>query len=739
MKKKFLLRYFFVLFIIAQKTILTSFSQNLTKYVNPFIGTDFTGHTYPGATTPFGMVQVGPDNGTDGWKFCSGYHTDSKSIMGFSHTHLSGTGVSEMGDILFMPVIGDVELKVGDKSESYKSSFSNDSEIASPGYYKVFLQDYDITAEMTATLRAAMHRYTYPEHTKAGVVIDLEHGIGDKTTESYLRVIDSQTIVGMRRSSGFIRDHRYYFCARFSKPFSKVVSLEDEILSNEKYILGKNTKFLLQFSTTDKEAVIIKVGLSTAHEKGAIKNLDKEIPGWIFEEVKLEAENTWNSYLGRIEIESFNESQKISFYTSLYHTLLMPNLVSDLDGSYSGWDHKLHKSEDGNMYTNFSLWDTYRALHPFLSIMYPENNSHFVKSMLERHKQVGLLPTNEYGMCETWCMIGNHAVPVIVDAFLKGNKSFDAELAYNAVKHAQTHDHNKSDWTNYNRYGYFPFDKSSVESVSRTLESVYDDYCVAMMAKALNKNEDYNSFMKRASNYKNIYHPGSMLVRGRNSKGEWRTPFDPFALTSEAGGGDFTEGNAWQWTWHVQHDVDGLIDLFGTKDKFVQKLDTFFATNVTDLPGQGLVPDVTGLIGGYSQGNEPSHHVAYLYTLADRPDRTAEIVREVFDRFYLAKRDGLCGNDDCGQMSAWYLFSAMGFYPIDPVSGEYVLGAPQAHRISLKLPNGTFTMRANKLSVKNKYVETVRLNGKKTNLKTLKYNDIKNGGLLEFDMTNRAL
>lgn len=739
MKKKFLLRYFFVLFIIAQKTILTSFSQNLTKYVNPFIGTDFTGHTYPGATTPFGMVQVGPDNGTDGWKFCSGYHTDSKSIMGFSHTHLSGTGVSEMGDILFMPVIGDVELKVGDKSESYKSSFSNDSEIASPGYYKVFLQDYDITAEMTATLRAAMHRYTYPEHTKAGVVIDLEHGIGDKTTESYLRVIDSQTIVGMRRSSGFIRDHRYYFCARFSKPFSKVVSLEDEILSNEKYILGKNTKFLLQFSTTDKEAVIIKVGLSTAHEKGAIKNLDKEIPGWIFEEVKLEAENTWNSYLGRIEIESFNESQKISFYTSLYHTLLMPNLVSDLDGSYSGWDHKLHKSEDGNMYTNFSLWDTYRALHPFLSIMYPENNSHFVKSMLERHKQVGLLPTNEYGMCETWCMIGNHAVPVIVDAFLKGNKSFDVELAYNAVKHAQTHDHNKSDWTNYNRYGYFPFDKSSVESVSRTLESVYDDYCVAMMAKALNKNEDYNSFMKRASNYKNIYHPGSMLVRGRNSKGEWRTPFDPFALTSEAGGGDFTEGNAWQWTWHVQHDVDGLIDLFGTKDKFVQKLDTFFATNVTDLPGQDLVPDVTGLIGGYSQGNEPSHHVAYLYTLADRPDRTAEIVREVFDRFYLAKRDGLCGNDDCGQMSAWYLFSAMGFYPIDPVSGEYVLGAPQAHRISLKLPNGTFTMRANKLSVKNKYVETVRLNGKKTNLKTLKYNDIKNGGLLEFDMTNRAL
>lgn len=729
-----------VLFVILFFFSHSSYSQNLINYVNPFIGTDFTGHTYPGATTPFGMVQVGPDNGTDGWKFCSGYHTDSKFIMGFSHTHLSGTGASEMGDILFMPVIGDVELKVGDESKSYRSSFSNESEIATPGYYKVLLQDYDITAEVTSTPRAAMHRYTYPEHSESGIVIDLEHGIGDETTESYLRAIDSQTIVGMRRSSGFIRDHRYYFCARFSKPFSKVVSLEDGILSNEKYVSGKNTKFLIQFPTTDKEAVIIKVGLSTAHEKGAIKNLDKEIPGWIFDDVKLEAENTWNSYLGRIEIDSFNENQKISFYTSLYHALLMPNLVSDWDGSYSGWDHKLHRSTDGNMYTNFSLWDTYRALHPFLNIMYPENNSHFVKSMLERHKQVGLLPTNEYGMCETWCMIGNHAVPVIVDAFLKGDKSFDVEFAYSAIKHAQTYDHNKSDWTNYNQYGYFPFDKSSVESVSRTLEACYDDYCMAMMAKALNKNEDYNFFMNRASYYKNIYHPGSMLVRGRNSKGEWRIPFNPFALTSEAGGGDFTEGNAWQWTWHVQHDVDGLIGLFGTKDKFVQKLDTLFNTNFSDLPGHDLVPDVTGLIGVYSQGNEPSHHVAYLYTLADRPDRTAEIVREVFDRFYLAKRDGLCGNDDCGQMSAWYLFSAMGFYPIDPISGEYVLGAPQAHRISLKLPNGvTFTMKANKLSAKNKYVKSVRLNGKEINLKTLQYNDIKNGGLLEFDMTNRAL
>lgn len=730
-------------FFIQSNCVWDLFAQNVLSYVDPFIGTAYTGHTYPGATTPFGMVQVGPDNGTDGWKFCSGYHTDSRSIIGFSHTHLSGTGASEMGDILFMPVVGDVPFHAGEAdnpADGYRSSFSNESEVASPGYYKVILDDYNITAEVTATPRVGVHRYTYPESDKSGVIIDLEHGIGDHTTESYLRVVDSQTIVGMRRSSGFISDHRYYFCARFSKPFSRLRSLEDGRISDERHVSGKTTKLLVQFSTGNQENINIKVGLSTANEKGAMKNLDREVPGWDFDEVKSQTEELWNSYLGRIEMDALNEGQKISFYTSLYHALLMPNLVTDTDGSYSGWDHKLRRSDMGDMYTNFSLWDTYRALHPFLNLMYPEENSRFVRSMLERHRQTGLLPTNEYGMCETWCMIGNHAVPVIVDAFLKGDTSLNLELAYSAIRHALTVDHNKADWTNYDRYGYFPFDKSSVESVSRTLESGYDDYCAALMAKALGKDDDYAFFMKRANYYKNIYNPESMLVRGRDSSGNWRTPFNPFALTSEAGGGDFTEGNAWQWTWHVQHDVGGLIDLFGSKEAFVRKLDTLFHTDMGNLPGHELVPDVTGLIGVYSHGNEPSHHIAYLYNLAGRPDRTAEIVREVFDRFYLAKRDGLCGNDDCGQMSAWYMFSAMGFYPVDPISGKYVFGAPQAHRITLKLPNGrTFTMKANRLSEKNKYVKSVQLNGKEISLDTLGYEDIKNGGLLEFQMTNRVL
>ncbi len=711
-------------------------------YVDPFIGTAYTGHTYPGATTPFGMVQVGPDNGIKGWEFCSGYHNDSKTIMGFSHTHLSGTGAAEMGDILFMPVTGDVPFLPGseeDPSSGYRSAFSHESEQASPGYYRVRLDDHDILAEMTATPRVGFHRYTYPAGEKSGIMIDLGHGIGDQTTESYIRVVDPQTIVGMSRSGGFIRDHRYYFCARFSKPFNQVVSYQDSVVGGKQQVSGKITKLLFQFSTTDQEAVKVKVGLSTAGEQGAVTNLDTEVPGWDFDAVHRQTQELWNTYLKRIEVKTMDEGQRISFYTSLYHALLMPNLVTDVDGNYSGWDHQIHKSTAGDLYTNFSLWDTYRALHPFLNLMYPEENSRFVRSLLERHRQTGLLVTNEYGMCETWCMIGNHAIPVIADAYLKGDSTIDPELAYQAIRHAQTFEHNKADWSNYDRYGYFPFDLSAGESVSRTMESGYDDYCVAQMAKALNKTEDEQFFMKRAGFYKNIYDPKRMLVRGRDSKGNWRTPFNSHALTSESEGGDYTEGNAWQWTWHVQHDAPGLIGLFGSKEAFVQKLDSLFFIKIDELPGHVAVPDVTGLIGLYAHGNEPSHHIAYLYTLAGRPDKTAEIVRNVFDQFYLPKRDGLCGNDDCGQMSAWYLFSAMGFYPVNPVSGTYVIGAPQVHEMTLHLPNGkTFKMKALNLSGANRYIRSVKLNGKPLDTFSISYDEIKNGGELVFEMTDQV-
>lgn len=715
----------------------------LTDFVNPLIGTTFTGHTYPGATTPFAMVQLSPDNGILGWKFCSGYHMDSHSILGFSHTHLSGTGASDMGDILFMPVVGEVPFITGSEEnpdEGFRSRFSNDSEIARPGYYRVYLDDYKVNVELTASPRVGVHRYTFPQSEDAGVMIDLEHGLADKPIESFIKVEDAQTIVGMRRSTGFVKDHVYYFCAKFSKPIEGVESYKDGELSDATDISGVATKMRVKFTTAQDEKVTVKVALSTASTEGAAKNLEAEVAAKDFDIVYSEADALWNSYLSRVEIEPRNEDQRVSFYTSLYHSLLMPNMVTDLDGSYSGWDHQLHVSEAGDMYTNFSLWDTYRAQHPFLELVYPECNSHFVRSLLERFRQTGLLVTNEYGMCETWCMIGNHAVPVIADAFLKGDKSFDAQEAYEAVKTSMTMDHNKSEWTEYNRYGYFPYDVTSVESVSRTMEACYDDYCIALMAKALGKDEDYDFFIKRAENFKNLYSEQDGLVRGLSSKGTWHSPFNPFALTSEAGGGDFTEGNAWQWTWHVQHDPQGLFDMLGGKERFVEKLDTLFTMDFESLPGHDLVPDVTGMVGLYSQGNEPSHHIAYLYNLAGRGDRTAEIIRTIFDQYYKAKRDGLCGNDDCGQMSAWYMFSAMGFYPVDPVGGSYVVGAPQMPKVTVHLPSGKdFTVTAGGLSDTNKYIGTMLLNGSEKEPLTISYDEIRDGGTLDFTMTDKAI
>ncbi|MDR2763853.1 MAG: GH92 family glycosyl hydrolase [Tannerella sp.] len=715
--------------------------ESLTGHVNPFIGTAYVGHTHPSASLPFSMVQVGPDTGTKGWEHCSGYYDADRSVMGFSHTHLSGTGASEMGDILVMPVTGDIRFDAGTEDSpdaGYRSRFQQANEVAQAGYYKTFLDDYGITAEMTLTPRVGFHRYRFPASKQAGILFDMEHGIGDETYESFIQAVNDSTVAGVRKSRGFTRDHSYYFAARFSKPFEKTTVWNDGAVSESRTVEGKSTKMHLAFRTSDGETILLKVALSTTGVEGALKNLTTELPAWDFEEVRQQADATWNTYLAKITIDPLNADQLTAFYTSMYHALLMPNPVTDVDGKYCGWDGQLHQSGNGDMFTNFSLWDTYRTLHPFLSLMFPRENSQFVKSMLERHKQTGLLPTNEYGLCETWCMIGNHAIPVIVDAYLKGDRSFDPEMAYEAVKHAQTAEHRKADWSNYDAYGYFPFDLGEVESVSRTLESGYDDYCVALMAKALGKEDDYAFFLNRAGFYKNLYDPSVMLVRGRDSKGNWRTPFHSFALTSESEGGDYTEGNAWQWTWHIQHDIPGLIALFGSKEAFVTKLDSLFFINPDELPGIVAVPDVTGLIGLYAHGNEPSHHIAYIYTYADRPDKTAEIIREVFDKFYLPTRDGLCGNDDCGQMSAWYLFSGMGFYPVNPVAGEYVLGAPQIKQVTLELPNGNlFTVKANNLSQANKYVQAIRLNGQPVTEKTIQYDDIKNGGLLEFDMTDK--
>ena len=700
-----------------------------TKYVDPFIGTAYTGHTYPAATTPFGMVQVGPDNGTKGWEFCSGYHDSSRSIIGFSHTHLNGTGCPDMGDIMLMPLVDCDKWDAGtdeDTSTGYRSRFSTSSEEASPDYYKVFLEDYGITAEMTATPRVGFHRYTFPQSDRASILIDLEHGMDKKTTSAYLRVVDDRTIVGMRRSSGFVEDHWYYFQASFSKPFT-----------DAEFCPGKeDRKVRLHYKTKEGEKLLAKVSLSTVSEEGAVANMAAELPGWNFDRTRRTGAGIWNEMLSRMEISDPDEDKLTSAYTSLYHALLMPNLVTDVDGSYTGWDHQTHKNAPGeDMYTNFSLWDTYRAEHSLLNILYPEINTRLVRSLVEKYAQTGLLVTNEYGICETWCMIGNHAVPVIADALLKG-LPIDADLSYEAVRTSLTTSHNKSGWEILDSLGYYPVGFCK-ESVSRTLEHCYDDWCAAKMAQKIGKAEDFEFFSLRAANYKNLFDPGTLFMRAKDDRGQWVSPFDPREVSH--GGvnkGPYTEGNAWQYTWHVQHDPEGLIALFGGKEKFVERLSMVFnESSVVTIDDK--IPDVTGLIGQYAHGNEPSHHVAYLFTLAGRPDITAEIVRKVFDRFYMAKRDGLCGNDDCGQMSSWYLFSGMGFYPVDPISGEYVFGAPQFERTALHLPGGkTFTIEAEGLSGERKYITGISLNGEEHQCTSISYDSIMAGGTLSYRMSD---
>ncbi len=741
MEIQFISRFFLIIAHFALVSVvgcLPSNEKDLTLYVDPFIGTAYVGHTHPAAQLPFGMVQVGPDTGTDKWEHCSGYYAGDSSIIGFSHTHLSGTGCPDIGDIMFMPLTGDIKFSRGDEnntSTGYRSRFSHDSEVAHPGYYKVVLEDYNIKVELTSTERTGFHRYTYPQSDAAGIIIDMSHGIGDTTVESGLYLLNDTIVAGKRRSTGFVNDHTWYFYAVLSKPVEQVVSYADSLISGATDVQGVNTKFFLRFRTAKDEQVMVKAALSTVSIEGARRNLEMETKGLEFDKVRAEAFATWNDYLHRIEVNTRDEGQQISFYTALYHTLVMPNIITDTDGTYALPDGTVIKDE-GERYTNFSLWDTYRATHPFYVLMFPDKNVGFVKSMLDLYKQRGVLCTNEYGQNETWCMIGNHAVPVVADAYLKGTITENKDLAAESVFKSLTTSHPKSDWEMYDKYGYYPFDLQPVESVSRTLEHCYDDYCASLMAKFVNDSEEEVFFRNRSDNFKNLFDPSVKLMRGKDSNGNWRVPFDSFLLShASTSGGDYTEGNAWQYTWHIQHDVPALVELMGGKDYFETKLDSLFFLDVRSLGG-GFHGDVTGMIGQYAHGNEPSHHIAYLYNYTDSPHKTQEIIRQIFDRFYLPGRDGLSGNDDCGQMSAWYIFSAMGFYPVDPVSGEYLIGAPQVHEMKLYLPNGKiFEMKAHNLSDANRYVKSVNLNGNSLKSFKITYDEIKNGGILEFDMT----
>ncbi len=733
MKKLFF--YSLVLAIIwsctPQKKAEVQVENDYCKYVNPFIGNADNGHTFPGATIPFGFIQVSPETGNDSWRYCSGYNYEDKTILGFAQNHLNGTGCSDLGDVLMLPFSGET------LPENLRAQINKSTEKASPGYYYVQLPEYKVDVELTATQRTAFHKYTFNEGKPANIFLDMQSGVvwGPDALKKHvlaaeMNMPDKLTITGHQEVTNWVRRH-YYYVIKFDKPYT--IKEELPLTKDE-----KAKRLVLTFDLKAGESVQAKVSISSVSIDGAMKSMEVENPDWNFAGIQEKAHLLWNELLSKAQITG-TDDQKKAFYTSMYHLFIQPNNITDTDGSYRGANDSVFTSESGSYYSTLSIWDTYRAAHPLYTIIAPEKVDGMIQTFLAHQKVQGFLPIWALWGKENYCMIGNHAVPVIVDAYLKGFKGFDPEEAYQAIKTSLTVSHRNSDWETYMKYGYYPFDIVKTESVSRTLESVYDDYCAAQMAKALGKTEDYEYFSKRAEFYKNMFDPETKLMRGRDSKGNWRTPFNPFRLAHDSSvGGDFTEGNSWQYTWHVQHDPQGLIELMGGKDAFAQKLDSLFFLN-PDTSLTGFVSDVSGLIGQYAHGNEPSHHVAYLYNFASRPWKTQELIREVFDRFYLNKPDGLCGNDDCGQMSAWYIFSAMGFYPVNPVGGEYVIGAPQIEKISLSLPGGkTFTMEAKGLSKENKYVKSVTLNGQSIENYIIHHKDIMNGGHLIFTMTDKA-
>lgn len=700
-----------------------------TQYVDPFIGAADNGHTFPGACRPFGMIQTSPVTGAVGWRYCSEYMYADSIIWGFTQTHLNGTGCMDLGDILVMPFTGERHRTW----DAYRSSFSKTSENATPGYYTVTLDQAKVKAELTATTHAALHRYTYEQADSASILIDLQHGPAWNEKQYHSQVNSCEvnwendsTLTGHVNNKVWV-DQDYYFVMQFSHPV--IDHFELPMAETEK---GK--RLIASFNIQSGEEVLMKVALSTTGVEGAKANMAAEVPGWDFEGIRTAAKADWNSYLSRIEVEGTDE-EKTNFYTSFYHALIQPNEISDVDGRYRNAADSVVNATGGKFYSTFSLWDTYRAAHPFYTLMVPERVDGFINSLVDQAEVQGYLPIWGLWGKENFCMVANHGVSVVAEAYAKGFRGFDAERAFNAIKQTQTVSHPlKSNWENYMKYGYFPTDLTEAESVSSTLESVYDDYAVADMAKRMGKTEDAAYFARRADFYKNLFDSSTQFMRPKKSDGTWKSPFNPSQIGhAESVGGDYTEGNAWQYTWHVQHDVPGLIALFGGEEPFLNKLDSLFTLKLETTQA-----DVTGLIGQYAHGNEPSHHVTYLYALAGRPERTQELIREIFDTQYSPKPNGLCGNDDCGQMSAWYMFSAMGFYPVNPVSGEYVFGAPQLPEFVLHLADGkTFTIKAEGLSEANKYVKSITLNGEPYTKNFISHADIVKGGTLVYQMTDK--
>ena len=693
-------------------------------HVDPFIGTGGHGHTFPGAALPFGMVQLSPDTRLDGWDGCSGYHWDDDRVFGFSHTHLSGTGISDYGDILLLPATGAISWTHSygkPPGEGYGSRFRKQTEHATAGFYTVELDDYGTKAELTATLRAGVHRYTFPAG-EAHVLIDLAHR--DQVLASSLRVVSPREVEGSRRSRGWARDQTVYFVARFSRDVEPLLAIDDRERPGELQATGSNVKAALRFHAGAGEQLVVKVGLSAVSIEGARRNLEAEVPGWDFDTVRRSAERTWRQALSRIEVEGGTEAQRTIFYTALYHLLLQPNLFTDVDGTYRGLDAEVHRAEGYQQYTVFSLWDTFRAAHPLYTLLEPKRTVDFIKTFLAQHEQGGYLPVWELWGNETMTMIGYHAVSVIADAWAKGIRGFDPQAALVAMRKSAEAPRQGLDA--YRRFGYVPGDQEG-ESVSKTLEYAYDDWCIALFAKLLGEHETAAEYSRRAQAWRHLLDPETGLMRPRLG-GRLKAPFDPTEVDFH-----FTEANSWQYSFFVPHDVAGQMAALGGAEAYAAKLDELFAAP-SQLRGRQQA-DITGLRGQYAHGNEPSHHMAYLYAFAGQPWKTQALVAELRETMYGARPDGLAGNEDCGQMSAWYVLSALGFYSVTPGLPEYVIGTPLFGRATLYLPGGRdFVIER---AGDGPYVQSATLSGRRFRRSFLRHQEILAGGVLRFAMGER--
>lgn len=709
-------------------------AQSLTRYVDPFIGTGFHGHVFLGANKPFGAVQLGPVNISKGWDWCSGYHYSDSVIIGFAHTHLSGTGIGDLGDILLMPATGVARISKGtvnDLASGYSSLYSHKEETAKAGYYRVRLQRYNILAEMTATERVGFHRYTFNEGGDAHIIIDLEEGISDRSTETFVRQVNDTTVEGYRRSRGWASDQVIYFTAIFSQPFERIAIYQDSIARAGTSFTGRGVKAVLSRKAANGEKILVKVGISPVSSANAFENIRAEIPHWNFEKVRADADAAWNKELQKIRIRSKEEARLRTFYTALYHTMIAPSIFNDHNGDYRGTDKKEYRKAGFTNLTTFSLWDTYRTANPLYTLFQPERVNDMVNSMLAIYQQQGKLPVWHLVGNETNTMPGNSAIPVVADAYIKGFRGFDTALAWEAVKTTAMLDDRGLKFVK--KYGYIPAD-SMVESVAMGMEYAIDDGGIARMAKKMGKQEDYAYFHERSKNYRHYFDPETRFMRGRISETERRTPFSPFAAAHMRD--DFAEGNAWQYTWLVPHDVEGLMALLGGEKAFIAKLDSLF-TAKGDM-GKEASADITGLIGQYAHGNEPSHHITYLYAFAGQPWKTAGKVRYILDSLYSDNTDGLCGNEDVGQLSAWYILSSLGFYPVNPSNGMYIFGSPIVDEATISTGGGkTFQVLVRNNSRKNIYIQRMTLNGKPYTKSYLLHADIVKGGKLVIEMGNK--